>query len=142
MALKDDILARPDLADAVAARDLDAIAALMSARRTKSRRVAIDEIQARLDSTGEWGAIEAAASNTSDAVQQAAAAVVHVGFKARYLNIDMELARVQMMFGALVQTGKISQATFDYFNALSVEPDPVSRADVEAALFNADGSLK
>jgi hypothetical protein len=142
MTLRDEILARPDCADAVAARDLDAIAALMSAGRTRPRRVAIDEIQARLDSTGEWGAIEATAADLQHPAQQAAAAVVHVGFKARYLNIDMELARVQMMFGALVQTGKISQETFDYFNALSVEPDPVSRLDVEAALFNADGSLK
>lgn len=142
MTLRDEILARQDCAAAVAARDLDALAALMSAGRTRPRRVAIDEIQARLDSTGEWGAIEAAAADPTDPVQPAAAAVVHVGFKARYLNIDMDLARVQTMFGALVQTGKISQATFDYFNALSVEPDPVSRLDVAQALYNDDGSMK
>lgn len=142
MTLRDEILARPDCANAIAARDLDAIVTLMSAGRTKPRRVAIDEIQARLDSTGEWGAIEAAAADSTDPVQPAAAAVVHVGFKARYQNIDMALARVQQMFGALVQTKKISQATFDYFNALSVEPDPVDRIQVEVALFNPDGSAK
>jgi hypothetical protein len=142
MTLRDQILARLDCADAVAAKDCYAIAALLSEGRTRPRRVAIDEIQARLDSTGEWGEIEAVAADPEHPAQQAAAAVVHVGFKARYLNIDMQLPRVQMMFGALVQTGKISQETFDFFNALSVEPDPLSAADVADALFEFDGTPK
>ncbi len=135
MGLREDILARPDCADAVAARDLDALAAIMSAGRTRPARVAIEDIQARLDSMGEWDLIEAAANDPADPVRAAAAAVVHIGFKARYKNIDMQLPRVQMVFGALVATGKMSQETFDFFNALSAEPDPISRLDVEAALF-------
>jgi hypothetical protein len=41
MTLRDEILARQDCADAVAARDLDAIAALMSAGRTRRKLVQI-----------------------------------------------------------------------------------------------------
>jgi hypothetical protein len=141
MTLRDDILARSDCADAVAARDLDAIAALVSAGRTKPVRVPIEDIQARLQSTLEWWAIKQAAADPSHPAFLAAMAVTDVA-GARYANIDMALPAVNSMFQSLVEAGRMSQATMDEIVAMSVAPDPVSRLEVEAALFNPDGSLK
>jgi hypothetical protein len=141
LSLKDEILARQDCADAVAARDLDALAALVSAGRTTTRRVPIEDVQARLQSTLEWWAIKQAAATPGHSAFLAAMAVTDVA-GARYANIDMALPAVDSMFQSLVADGLMSQATMDDIAAMSVVPAPVSRRDVEAALFNSDGSLK
>lgn len=136
MSLKDEILARPDCAEAVATRDLDALAALVSAGRTTTRRVPIEDIQARLMSAGEWWQIKAAA--TPGSIEET---VIDVA-GARYGNVDFSLPLVRQQFAYLVGAGRLAQSTFDDLLAMSQAPAPVSRGDVEAALFNPDGSLK
>lgn len=141
MGLREEILARPDCADAVAARDLDALAALASAGRTKPVRVPIEDIQARLQSTLEWWGIKQAAANPDHPAFLAALAVTDVA-GARYANIDLALPAVSSMFQSLVGAELMSQETMDEIVAMSIAPDSVSRLDVEAALFNPDGSMK
>lgn len=141
MTLRDEILARQDCADAVSARDLDAIAALMSAGRTKVQRVPIEDVQAHLQSSGLWWQVKGVASNPQHPAYAAAVAVVDVA-NARYGRLDMTLPIIAQMLGGLVATGVMPQAEMDALIAMSNAPDPVSRTDVEAALFNADGSLK
>ena len=141
MNFRDEILARPDCADAVAARDLDALAALVSNGRTKPVRVPIEDIQARLQSTLEWWAIKQAAANPDHPAFLAALAVTDVA-GARYANIDLALPAVSSMFQSLVGAELMSQETMDEIVAMSIAPDSVSRLDVEAALFNLDGSMK
>jgi hypothetical protein len=141
MDLRDEIIARPDCVAAVAARDLDALAALVSAGRTKTQRVAIEDVQAHLQSSGVWWQIKAVAADPAHPAYAAAVAVVDVA-NARYGRLDMTLPIIAQMLGGLVATEVMPQEEMDALVAMSVVPDPVSRADVEAALFNADGSMK
>jgi hypothetical protein len=137
MSLKDEILARPELAAAVAARDLDAIAAGASVGRTKAIHIPVEDIQAALMATGEWWQIKGAAAQGLPA----AVMVVDVA-SARVGAIDFALPLVLQQFHALVDAGALSQATLDAMQTLAVQPDPVDRMQVEAALYNPDGSLK
>ncbi|SMP71937.1 hypothetical protein [Noviherbaspirillum suwonense] len=141
MGLRDEILARTDCADAVAARDLDALAALVSAGRTATQRVPIEDVQAHLQSSGLWWPIKAVAAQSQHPAYQAAVAILDVA-EARYQRLDMTLPIIAQMLGGLVATGVMPQSEMDSLIAMSVIPDPVSRADVEAALFNPDGSMK
>jgi hypothetical protein len=141
MTLRDEILARPDCADAVAARDLDALAALVSADRTTTQRVPIEDVQAHLQSSGLWWPIKAVAADPAHPAYAAAVAVVDVA-NARYGRLDMTLPIIAQMLGGLVATGVLPQSEMDQLIAMSVIPAPVSRLEVEAALFNPDGSAK
>lgn len=141
MSLKEEILSRTDCADAVAARDLDAIAAILSAGRTTMQRVAIEDVQAHLQSSGLWWPIKGVASNPQHPAYQAAVAIVDVA-DARYQRLDMTLPIIAQMLGGLVAAGVLPQSEMDALIAMSVIPAPVSRSEVEAALFNPDGSLK
>lgn len=137
MSLKDEILARQGLQDAVARRDLDEIAAGISVGRTKAVLVAIDDIQARLMATGEWWSIKAAAAqgNTS--------AVIVVDMAgARFGRVDFSLPMVGQQWATLVSDGLISQSTLGQLQAMAVAPDPVGRLEIEEALFNPDGTEK
>lgn len=141
MTLRDEILARPDCADAVAARDLDAIAALVSVGRTKTQRVPIEDVQAHLQSSGLWWPIKGVAGNPQHPAYQAAVAILDVA-EARYQRLDMTLPIIAQMLGGLVATGVMPQSEMDSLIAMSAIPAPVSRLEVEAALFNHDGSTK
>jgi hypothetical protein len=137
MGLKEDILARADLIDAVGRRDLDEIAAGISIGRTKRVLVPIADIQAKLMANGEWWRIKQAAS------QGNASAVIVVDMAAaRFANVDYSLPLVGEQWDALVADGLIAQSTRDELQKLSVAPDPVDRLEVEGALFNPDGTMK
>lgn len=141
MSLREEILARPDCAAAVEARDLDAIAALISQGRTTTQRVAIEDVQAHLQSSGLWWPIKAIAADPVHPAYQAAVAIVDVA-GARYQRLDMTLPIIAQMLGGLVAAGVLPQSEMDQLIAMSVIPAPASRIEVEAALFNPDGSLK
>lgn len=143
MTLRDDILARSDLADAVAARDCAALAAAMSVGRTRRKLVPIADIQARLQSSGAWWAIKAALSDpATDAPTRAAAQAVMDVASARYDNVDLSIPLVAQMFGGLVLSRLLPSVTLDEIVAMSVEHDPLFPADVAAALYNLDGTFK
>ena len=134
MKLRDEILARPDCAAAVDARDLDAIAALVSVGRTsvQPRFVTARTVLAECGVHGPdiLGALEAAAAGNS-AVKWAVRFLgqdsgINVGDPATQYMID------QLAAGA---TPALSAEQAAALKNLAVQPAPVSRLEVEAALF-------
>lgn len=137
MGLKEDILARADLADAVDRCNLDEIAAGISVGRTKRVLVPIADIQSKLMANGEWWGIKQAAAQGNES-----AVIVIDMAAARFANVDFSLPMVGAQWDALVADGLLTQVTRDDLHALSVAPDPADRLEVEAALFNPDGTRK
>lgn len=138
MSLKDEILARTDCAATVAARDLDAIAAMVSEGRTavQSRFVTARTIQAEIDGGAAiLKKFEAAQAGIPDLEY----ALVFLKQDSGY---DFGNPKAQAMADALATNGVITQAEADALKSLAVLPAPVSRFDVAAALFNDDGTLK
>ena len=133
MTLRDEILSRPDCADALAVRDCGALAAIMSAGRTKTVIVPIADLQAYLQGNGQWWTIKACSEDPAHPARTAAQGVVDV-VNARYNNIDMTLPIVDQMLAALVATNVIPQATMDELKALAVVPDEITASQVQQAL--------
>lgn len=138
-ALKAEIEAKPECADAVAAKDLDAIAAIISEGRTnrQSRYVTARTILAECGELGPGilDALEAVAPVNS-AVRWA------LDFLKQNSGLDVGNAVTQIMIDQLVSAGALTQPQGDALKNLAVRRAPVSRLDVEAALFNPDGSAK
>lgn len=122
----------------VAARNDVAIADYLSNGRVKVGKVEIADIQARLQSTGEWWVIKATAADSSSPQFQAANVVMDVA-TARYTNVDFTLPLVGQKFGELVAGGQMSQATLDSLNGLASSPDPIHYNQVSDALNVAEG---
>jgi hypothetical protein len=120
----------------VASRDTKAIAAGLSLGRTKIVKVPIADIQAHLQTTGEWWAVKAAAAEHP--ANQAASALMDVA-TARYENIDTTLPIVGQMLGGLVLSGVISQASLDAIVGMGVIADPISEFDVRRAVWSDAG---
>ena len=141
MTLRDEILARQDCADAVAARDLDAIAALMSNGRTRvqSRFVTARTIQAEIDGGAAiLKKFEAAQASIPDLEY----ALVFLKQDSGY---DFGNAKAQGMADQLATAAAgnvITLAEAAALKGLALQAAPVSRLDVELALFNPDGSMK
>lgn len=139
--LRDEILARADCAAAVAARDLDAIAAIVSAGRSavRSRFVTARTILSECGAIGPsiLDALEAvAASPGGSAVKWA------VRFLSQDSGLDVGNPVTQYMIGQLAAGGALTAAQATALTGLASLSAPVSRAEVEAALFNPDGSAK
>jgi hypothetical protein len=132
MTLRDEILARTDCADAVAARDLDAIAALVSAGRVsvQSRFVTARTILAECgaDGAGILDALEAVATVNS-AVKWA------VRFLSQDSGLDVGNPVTQYMIDQLAGMGALTAGQAVALKNLALQPAPVSRLDVEAALY-------
>lgn len=139
MSLREELRNNPACADAIAARDLDEIARIASIGRTRFKMAEIADVQAVLHRTGEWWQVKACAANAGHPATQAAIAVCDVA-DARYQNIDLSSPLVVQSFGALVATGVMTQPTLDEIDALGFEPDPITRDQVDAVLFNDDGT--
>lgn len=128
---REDIAALPGGAAALAARDLDALAALVPPRRVQ-QLVPIADIQARLQSSGVWWAIKGALSSglTGSDTKAAAQAVMDVA-SARYENVDLSIPLVSQMFGALVAVELMPQAVLDDILAMAWRDVPFDRLDFE-----------
>jgi hypothetical protein len=137
MGLREDILANPDCAAAVAARDCAALAALMSAGRTKpnTREIGNGTI---LETLG----IEAG-NQLLDVLLSGAA-------DSPYRHVKPLIEQGRLLIGSLLVQATIqsfvpatlAQEQANALCALGLEPDPLTAQDVADALFNADGSLK
>lgn len=140
MTLRDEILARPDCAAAVSARDLDAIAALMSVGRKaiQSRFVTARTIFGECaGGQGIYDALNAAATANS-AVKMA------VKFLEQDSGLDIGNPATQAMIDQLMAgaTPALTAAQGAALKALANLPQTVSRSQVEAAMYNANGSAK
>jgi hypothetical protein len=138
MTIRERILARADLADARAARDLDALAAGLNAQpdyMTQARYITARTILAECP---DGGSILAALD--AGAAQNAA-----VKYAARFLGQDSGLnvgdPATLGMLDALVPS-VLTPAWAEQIKALAVQPVYVTRLDVEAAMYNPDGSEK
>lgn len=119
MITRDEILALPEGAAALEARDLDALSRIVPPKRIRVL-VEIADIQAKLQSSGYWWLIKNALVDPEASAQtkQAAQTIIDVA-SARYVNVDMEIPLVSQMFGALMYVGLLSQKVHDEIVDLS-----------------------
>jgi hypothetical protein len=141
MSLRDDILADPACAPALAAKDCNELARIRSIGRTRVVKILIADIQDLLHATGKWWDIADVAADSAHLGNKAARAVVDVA-TARYDRIDTTIPMVGEMLGALVTTEVMEQALLEQIMAMAIVPDLLTPQQVAEAVFNPDGSLK
>lgn len=133
-ALRDAVHANPACADALAAKDCDALAAIMSAGRTRanSREIGNGTILEVLGIATGNALLDELASNTI------------------YRHVKPLLEQGRLLIGtplaqATVQgfaPSILTQAQADALCALGMDSNPYTAADMHEALFNRDGSEK
>ncbi|MDE2441181.1 MAG: hypothetical protein KGP14_09160, partial [Betaproteobacteria bacterium] len=133
--------ARADLADAVAARDCEAIASAISTGRTKVGRIERAEFAIWAAATGMRAKIEDHASNQASPLRSIALSLrdfILGAANALDFSIPANVAALQ----AWVAAGELDQSSHDALIAGATVADLVTAQQVAEALFNADGSLK
>lgn len=134
MTIRERILARADLADALAARDLDALAAGLNAQPEKEiwpRYITARTILAECkDGASILAALDAAAA-------QSVAVKYAVQFLGQNSGLNVGDPATLAMLPAVMPQDLAAQV-----QALALQPVYVTRLDVEAAMFNPDGSEK
>jgi hypothetical protein len=126
---------RPDCAAALAAKDCEALAVLLSAGRTcgNDREVGYGTI---LETVG----IEA--GNALIDFIQAQEGMRHVKPLLEQGRLRVGSVLVQASLQAFVGAGAVSQKGADALCALGLQPDPLTARQVAEALFHEDGSEK
>lgn len=126
---------RADCAAALAAKDCEALAVLLSAGRTcgNDREVGYGTI---LETIG----IEA--GNALIDFIQSQEGMRHVKPLLEQGRLRVGSALVQASLQAFVGAGAVSQANADALCALGLQPDPLTARQVAEALFHEDGSEK
>ena len=131
MALRDEILSRPDCADALAARDCGELAALLSVGRTK----VIDY------SIGYGTVLEVLGAEAGSAFLDGLTALAATSSPVKWalklldrgeLNIGAEATRGQL--DALAAGGVMPQAVAEALKNLAVVPDEITATQVQTAL--------
>lgn len=142
-ALNSEIKGRADCAAAMAARDLDALAAIVSANRTATAKVPVLDVKAYFHANNAWLGIKAAQNDMSKSVNGRAASQALVEFaNSGCVLMDVTTANVAAQLGLLVTDGVITPAQKAAVIAMGTVPASVTRADIEAAMFNPDGTPK
>lgn len=134
MSLRDDILADPACATALAARDCVEMARIRSIGRTRANTREI----------GNGTILEVLGIASGNALLD----VINGNADFRYVKPLVEQGRL-LIGSALVQATVqsmvptvLTQGQGDALCALGKEPDPLTAHDVAEAVFNADGTLK
>lgn len=127
------IAARSDLANALAARDDAGIASALSAGRTRLRRTQIGPgtILAALGPTTGAALLDTLTAMAADPQYSAVKWALRVVDRGEF---DLGIAAARAQVATLAAAGVMSAASRDALLALGEEPDPVSVADVSAAL--------
>lgn len=127
--LRDAVKASPECADAYAARDLDTLAAIMSAGRVRPSGLEI----------GNGTIIDTIGLTAATAVLD----VIHAQPAYKYVIVLLDQGRLKIgsttvrdALRQLVLGGVLSQLNADKLSALGIEPNPYDRLEVEAALFD------
>lgn len=131
MTLHDEILSRPDCADALAIRDCGALATILSTGRTKliERDIGYGTVMDTL------GADNGAAFLDGLTALSANSSPVKWALKLLdrgELNIGAPATQTQL--DALVAGGAVPKAVADALKALAIVPDTVTAQDVQTAL--------
>ncbi len=139
MTLREEILSRPDCADALARRGCGELAALLSVGRTK----VIDY------SIGYGTVLEVLGAEAGSAFLDGLTALAATSSPVKWalklldrgeLNIGAEATRGQL--DALAAGGVMPQAVADALKGLAMGPDVVTMQQVAEEMFNPDGSQK
>lgn len=121
--------------------DTVALAAAISAGRTRSAPVRRADFAVWCGQTGLRAAVEDHAGNAQSPLRSAALTIRDF-LSGAADTIDFALPGNQLMLGAWQQAGAITHAQADALIALGSEPDPVSEWDVRCAIFADDGALR
>lgn len=141
MTLRDEILARPDLAASVQSRDCEAIAAAISQGRTKIGRIERAEFTIWAASTGMRAKIEDHSNNQASPLRSVALSLRDFILGAANA-LDLSVQDNANALQAWVNSGELGQAAYDALIDGATESNAVSAQEVAEALFNDDGSLK
>lgn len=139
MTLRDEILSRPDCADALALRDCGAMAAILSTGRTKTVDLNI----------GYGTVLEALGAEAGaaflDSLTTLAATSSPVKWALKLLDrgeLNIGAPTTQQQLDALADGGVMPKEIADVLKGLALGPDIVTPALVADAMFNDDGSPK
>lgn len=131
MTLRDEILSRPDCAEALAIRDCGALAAILSVGRTKTVEKLI----------GYGTVLEALGAENGaaflDGLTAVSASSSPVKWALKLLDrgeLNIGAAATQAQLDALATTGVMPQAVADILKGLAIVPDAVSPQEVQTAL--------
>lgn len=131
MALRDEILSRPDCAAALAVRDCGALAAILSVGRTKlvERNIGYGTV---LDTLG-----ADAGAAFLDGLTALAANSSPVKWALKLLDrgeLNIGAAATQQQLDMLAAGGVMPQAVADALKGLAVSPDEITATQVQTAL--------
>ena len=139
MTLHDEILSRPDCADALARRDCGELAALLSVGRTK-----VVDLNIGYGTVLEVLGAESGAAFL-DSLTTLAATSSPVKWALKLLDrgeLNIGAAATRGQLDALAAGGVMPKAVADALKGLAMGPDIVTSEQVADAMFNPDGSLK
>ena len=131
MTLREEILSRPDCADALARRDCGELAAILSAGRTK-----VIDYSIGYGTVLEVLGAEAGAAFL-DSLTTLAATSSPVKWALKLLDrgeLNIGAAATQTQLDALASAGVMPQAVADVLKGLAIVPDPYSIQDVILAM--------
>lgn len=131
MTLKDEILSRPDCAEALAIRDCGALATILSVGRTKTvdKFIGYGTVLEALGAEGGAAFLDGltALATTSSPVKWALK-LLDRG------ELNIGAATTQTQLDALATAGVIPQAVADVLKGLAIVPDAISPQAVQTAL--------
>jgi len=139
MTLHDEILSRPDCADALARRDCGELAALLSVGRTK-----VVDLNIGYGTVLEVLGAESGAAFL-DSLTTLAATSSPVKWALKLLDrgeLNIGAAATRGQLDALAAGGVMPKAVADALKGLAMGPDIVTAEQVADAMFNEDGSAK
>lgn len=139
MTLHDEILSRPDCADALARRDCGELAALLSVGRTK-----VVDLNIGYGTVLEVLGAESGAAFL-DSLTTLAATSSPVKWALKLLDrgeLNIGAAATRGQLDALAAGDVMPQAVADALKGLAMGPDIVTAEQVADAMFNEDGSAK
>jgi hypothetical protein len=139
MSIKDRIINSPELQEARKARDLDALAAGLNAQGIKevcSRFVTMRTI------TSECSDADAIINELASAAKVSVSVAEMLGFLRSDSGMDVGHPNTQEKIDALVSLGALTEPYGDEMKNLALQPVVVTRDQVEAAMFNPDGTEK
>ena len=138
MTLHDEIIARADCAAAIAARDLDAIVRIINPGRVA--------VQSRFVTARTVLAEVSGGAALLDKMQSIGTTQSAVKYAMTFLNqeggIDIGNPATQGMVDQLVAGAALTAAEGAALKGMANLPAPVTRSQVEAALFNPNGTAK
>lgn len=138
MNLHDEIISRGDCAADLSARDIDRLAAILSAGRTS--------IQSRFVTARTILAEVSGGAALLDKMQNLGSTLPAVRYAMTFLNqesgIDIGHAATQGMVDQLVGGGALTASEGAALKNLAVQPAIVTRSQVADAMFNPDGTQK